>query len=161
MGDLQRLVFCVPTYNRSAMVEEFLEQFAPIFYQLKIDICFYDSSEDNTTELLVKRWRNGYQNIAYIRIPSDWHANHKVMYIYKQYAQNHTSDYVWISGDSMRYSEKVLRHITALLDSGYDMMVINGIDEVGIASREYTDGNELFQDCAWHMTLFGAVIALF
>ncbi len=55
MGDLQRLVFCVPTYNRSAMVEEFLEQFAPIFYQLKIDICFYDSSEDNTTELLVKR----------------------------------------------------------------------------------------------------------
>ena len=61
-------------------------------------------------------------------------------------------------GDSMRYSEKVLRHITALLDSGYDMMVINGIDEVGIASREYTDGNELFQDCAWHMTLFGAVI---
>ena len=158
MGDLQRLVFCVPTSNRSAMVEEFLEQFAPIFYQLKIDICFYDSSEDNTTELLVKRWRNGYQNIAYIRIPSDWHANHKVMYIYKQYAQNHTSDYVWISGDSMRYSEKVLRHITALLDSGYDMMVINGIDEVGIASREYTDGNELFQDCAWHMTLFGAVI---
>lgn len=158
MVNLPKLVYCIPTYNRGAMIEEFLEQFTTIFYQLGIDICLYDSSEDNTTESVVKRWMYGYKNITYIRIPSDWHANHKVMYIYEKYAQTHMYDYIWICGDSVRHSEKILKQIIALLDSCYDMIIINGIDKGRIGTREYADGNELFQDCAWHMTLFGAVI---
>ncbi|RHB38837.1 glycosyltransferase [Enterocloster aldenensis] len=158
MSNLPGLVYCIPTYNRSAMIEEFLEQFALIFYHLGIDICLYDSSEDNTTELVIKRWKSRYKNITYIRIPSDWHANHKVMYIYEQYAQTPTYDYIWICGDSVRHSEKILKQIIGLLNSGYDMVVINGIDKGRIGTREYTDGNKLFQECAWHMTLFGAAI---
>lgn len=158
MGNLPKLAFCIPTYNRRKMVEEFLEQFASIFYRLGIDIFFYDSSEDNSTEISVKGWKDVYQNITYIRTPPDWHANHKVMYIYEQYAQTHAYDYIWICGDSVRHSEKILKQIIVLLNSGYDMVVINGIDKGRIGMREYTDGNEFFQDCAWHMTLFGAVI---
>lgn len=158
MSNLPGLAFCIPTYNRSTMVEEFLEQSASIFCQLGIDIFFYDSSEDNTTELVVKRWKNRYQNIAYIHTPSDWHANHKVLYIYEQLAQNHTFNYLWICGDTVRYSEKILKQIIELLNYNYDMIVINGIDKERIGTREYTDGNELFLDCAWYMTLFGAVI---
>ena len=82
MSNLPELAFCIPTYNRSTMVEEFLEQFASLFYQLGIDIFFYDSSEDNATELVAKKWKKVYENIDYIHTPSDWHANHKVMYIY-------------------------------------------------------------------------------
>ena len=158
MSNLPKLAYCIPTYNRSTMVEEFLEQFASLFYQLRINIFFYDSSEDNVTELVVKKWKKVYENIDYIHTPSDWHANHKVMYIYEQYAQNHIYDYLWICGDSVRHSEKILKQIIALLDSDYDIIVINGIDKGRIGTREYADGNELFQDCAWHMTLFGSVI---
>ena len=158
MSNLPKLAYCIPTYNRSTMVEEFLEQFASLFYQLRINILFYDSSEDNVTELVVKKWKKVYENIDYIHTPSDWHANHKVMYIYEQYAQNHIYDYLWICGDSVRHSEKILKQIVALLDSDYDIIVINGIDKGRIGTREYADGNELFQDCAWHMTLFGSVI---
>ncbi len=158
MSNLPRLAFCIPTYNRSAIVGEFLEQFAFIFYQLGIDIVYYDSSEDNTTELVVKRWKNVYQNITYIHTPLDWHANYKVMYIYEQYSQNHMYDYLWVCGDSVRHSEKILKQVIALLDSDYDMIVINGTGRGGNGTRGYTDGNEFFQHCAWHMTLFGAVI---
>lgn len=66
MGYLSGLAFCIPTYNRNAIVEEFLEQFASIFYQLGIDIFFYDSSESNATELVVKKWKNIYENIDYV-----------------------------------------------------------------------------------------------
>ena len=148
MSNLPELAFCIPTYNRSTMVEEFLEQFASLFYQLGIDIFFYDSSEDNATELAAKKWKKVYENIDYIHTPSDWHANHKVMYIYEQYVKNHIYDYLWICGDSVRHSEKILKQIIALLDSDYDIIVINGIDKGRIGTREYADGNELFQDCA-------------
>ena len=76
MSNLPKLAFCIPTYNRCTMVKEFLEQFASLFYQLRINIFFYDSSEDNVTELVVKKWKKVYENIDYIHTPSDWHANH-------------------------------------------------------------------------------------
>lgn len=153
-----KLAFCIPTYGRSLEVSEFLEQYALLFYESGIDICYYDSSEDSKTKVVVKQWMDLYDNIYYINIPSDWHANHKVMYIYKQYAQSQKYDYLWICGDSIRYSEKIVKQIMGVLDSEYDMIIINGIDRGRIGTRMYTDGNELFQDCAWHMTLFGAVV---
>lgn len=154
----KKFAFCIPTYNRSSMVEEFLDQFASLYEQLEIDICYFDSSEDDKTEAVVHKWMNKYQNIQYTRILSKVPANRKVMQIYKQYAQYQDYDYLWICGDSLRFSETILRKIISVLDSGYDMLVINGIDQGRIGTREYTDGNELFQDCAWYMTLFGAVI---
>lgn len=152
------LVFCIPTYNRSLVIEEFLEQYASLFYQLKISICIYDSSDDGKTEVFVKRWMELFDNICYTHIPSEWHANHKVIYIYKHFAEIKTYDYVWVCGDSVRFSKRVIKYIIGVLDSGYDMMIVNGTDEEQIGTREYTNGNELFRDCAWYMTLFGAVI---
>lgn len=153
-----KVAFCIPTYNRNAMVAEFLEQSASLFHDLSIDIYYYDSSEDNETEAVVKKWMDIFNNIYYIRIPSDWHANRKVMYIYEEYARNQAYDYIWVCGDSLRYSEKILKQVATVFHLGYDMVIINGIDEGRIGTREYTAGNELFHDCAWHMTLFGAVI---
>lgn len=153
-----KLAFCVPTFNRSPMIAEFLEQFASLYHQMGIDILYYDSSEDDNTETLVKRWMALYKNIYYYRVPSHWHANSKVLYIYEQFVQSSKYDYLWVCGDSMRHSECILRKIIAIFDIGYDMIIINGIDGGRIGTREYIMGNELFQDCAWHMTLFGAVI---
>ncbi|WP_312503634.1 glycosyltransferase [Lacrimispora sp.] len=153
-----QLAFCIPTYNRSIMIEEFLEQFSALFYELGIDIYYYDSSENEETRLVVEKWMLLYKNICYIRIPSTWHANKKVQCILEQYGVEQKYNYLWVCGDSVRFSELALRKILPLLDQKYDMIIVSGTEKGQLGTREYTDKNELFQNCAWHMTLFGAVI---
>ncbi|MEG0687462.1 MAG: hypothetical protein RR466_02100, partial [Hungatella sp.] len=110
------------------------------------------------TRLIVEDWMARYTHIHYIRIPSTWHANRKVMSIFEQYGLEQTYDYLWVSGDAIRFSESVMRQVVSALERRYDMMIVNGVVDCPIGTREYTDANELFQDCACHTILFGGVI---
>lgn len=153
-----RLAFCIVTYNRSIMVEEFLEQFSALFHELEIDIKYYDSSENEESLQVVEKWMMLYKNIRYIRIPTAWHANKKVQYIIEQYGMEQKYDYLWICGDSVRFSEAAIRKALPLFDLKYDMIIVSDTGAGQPETREYADKNELFQNCAWYMTLFGAVI---
>ncbi|MEG0565521.1 MAG: hypothetical protein RR590_04795, partial [Hungatella sp.] len=95
-NDYEKLAFCIVTYNRSFIVEEFLKQCAVHFHSLGIDIYYYDSSETEETRLIVEDWMVRYTHIHYIRIPSTWHANRKVMSIFEQYGLEQTYDYLWV-----------------------------------------------------------------
>ena len=156
--DRYKLAFCIVTYDRSIMIEEFLEQFLGLFFDLGIDIYYYDSSENEKSRLVVEKWMMLYKNLRYIRIPTTWHANKKVLHIIEQYGMEQKYDYLWVCGDSVRFSELAIRKILPLLDRKYDMLIVSGTDDGQLGTREYVDKNELFQNCAWYMTLFGAVI---
>lgn len=154
----KRLAFCIPTFNRSQLVADFLEHLASIFHRLGIDVFYYDSSEDDKTRLIVEQWMVRYDNITYIHVPSGCHANHKVIQIFKQYAREQTYDYLWVCKDTIQPEEAVMEMVLQKLPLQYDMVIVNGMDHEKIGTKEYTDGNQLFQDLAWYLTLFGAVL---
>lgn len=155
---MKKLALCIPTYNRTAIVAEFLEQYADFYYHSGIDLYYYDSSENADTESVVEEYAGKYNNIYYVRVPVTCHANKKVRSIFEKFGLDQKYDYLWVCGDAVRCSKQVVTRVLHTLDKEYDLIIVNGMDNEEIGTREYADANELFHDCAWYMTLFGAVI---
>lgn len=153
-----KLAICVPTYNRPDVIQELMAKGLSIFQEYEIDIYIYDSSEGTETEKIVEENKNIYSNLSYIRVDSSVHSNMKVYNIYRHYQHVALYKYIWICADYIRWSEAVIKAVCENLDKEYDMLIVNHHDVENIGTREYDDKNELFVDCAWHMTLYGATI---
>lgn len=153
-----KLAVCIPTYKRSGIVKGFLKQSSSLFNQLGIDIYYYDSSEDDKTRFIVQQWSTEYGNIHYVHVDSGWHANYKVIHILKEQALAQKYEYLWVCGDAILCPEWMIRQILDWLVHEYDMVIVDGTGIGAFETREYRDGNELFQEHAWYTTLLGAVI---
>lgn len=153
-----RIAACVPTYNRSNIVEEFLTKSLFDYKDFGIDIYIYDSSSDDETEQVVKIWMEKSDCLFYVRIPSSFHANMKVLKIFQQEGLTKPYDFIWVCGDALRFKREALSTIMPHVLPQYDMIEVNGMDKEKLGTREYDEPNEYFKDCAWHLTLFGAVI---
>lgn len=153
-----KLAVCIPTYHRSEVVEEFIETAISWYVENKVDIFFYDSSEDEKTEIVVRRWKTKYANLYYIRIDSTIHSNMKVYNIFREIGSSTRYDYLWVCSDSIRWTRNILDKIKISMEQGYDIIIPNYRDVENIGEKEYRDANMLFVDCAWHMTLYGATI---
>jgi hypothetical protein len=153
-----KIAVCIPTYNRSLVVEEFLVKCSTDYVNLGIDIYIYDSSTNSETENVVNLWMKRLNNLYYIRVPSYLHANMKVFKIFQQHGLRILYDFIWVCGDTLRFNKEALTSILSNIIPQYDMIEINGIDMENLGTRLYTNHNDYFRDCAWHLTLFGAVV---
>jgi len=154
---MRKLAICVPTYNRADIINEFIIRCMNKYTNMKYDVYIYDSSDNNETEKVVKSYLDKYENLFYVNIDSSVHSNMKVYMIFQQF-QNCDYEYIWVCSDSIRWTDDVINSIDNNLNSNYDMIILNYRDVESIGTKEYTDYNELFVDCAWHMTLYGATI---
>lgn len=153
-----KIAVCIPTYNRSQIVEEFLVKCSADYVNFGIDIYIYDSSTDDKTENVVKSWLEQLSCLYYIRIPSYLHANMKVFKIFQQQGFRMLYDFIWVCGDSLRFSREALSLVLSSVTPDYDMIEVNGMDKEKLGIRVYDDLNDYFKDCAWQLTLFGAVL---
>lgn len=153
-----RLAVCIPTYNRANVVQEFLKLYAEPYWKREIDIYIYDSSESDETKTVVDKYLQEGRGLYYVHIDSSVHSNLKVYGIFKEFGGKRDYDYLWVCSDSIRWKDSVLEQAVAYMEQGYDIIIPNYRDVEKIGVREYNDCNRLFEDCAWHMTLYGAVI---
>ena len=153
-----RMAMCIPTYGRSRVVEEMLCRCAKYYVELGIDIYIYDSSVDDDTRKVVEEYAERLENIYYIKMPSDMHANMKVFKIFQQQNMKHRYDFIWLCGDAWQFSRRLVESVITQLDTQYDMIEINVATVETVGTKVYTDYNEYLKDCAWHLSLFGAVI---
>lgn len=145
----------IPTYNRPEAVNELFIRYLEAFKNLGFDVFVVDSSTDDETLSVVGKYKD---QVVYERVPSEIHSNSKVYSIYKEFAKS-DYDYIWVHSDSIRWNMAGLERISQIVDRNeYDLIVPNYRDEIGIGDRMYDDRNAFFADCAWHMTLYGAVI---
>lgn len=156
--EVKWLALCVPTYNRADVIACFLEKYAAVYREYHVDIYIYDSSDHDETEKVVTEFRKRYSGIFLERIPSSVHSNKKVYEIYRRFGREKAYEYVWVSADHTWWTEQILKELQSVLKKSYDLVVVNGRDCEKIGRKEYTDRNELFIDCAWHMTMYGAAI---
>lgn len=152
---MMKIAFCIPTYNRPKIIEEFLKNKIDSYINNNMDVYFYDSSENNETHNVIQKYN---KKCWYIKLDSSIHANSKVYKMFQKYGLEKQYDYIWLCGDSLCYSQNALKNILNILHDRLDLLQIsNGC--VG-ESKEYTynSAKEYFNEWGWLSTLFGAVI---
>lgn len=155
---MNKLAICIPTYNRSDILQEIMMKSFALYQKYGIDVYIFDSSEDAETERVVEKYKDIYTNLSYIRIDSSVHSNMKVYKIYQHFQQNALYEYIWICSDSIVWSERVVKDVCQNLDKEYDLIIVNPRDVENLGTRIYNDKNVFFLDCAWHMTQYGVSI---
>ena len=121
-----RLCICMPTCNRSECIDRVLKEELEILKKTDIDICIYDSSDNDDTERLVSDYQHrGYQNLFYRQVDHAIHPNRKAYGIFKE-AEQMGHDYVWLIHDHTYCNdEKGLLNIMEALSKGYDFYLLN------------------------------------
>lgn len=153
-----KLAVCVPTYERSEVIEELLSMCLGVYKKYNYDLYIYDSSRDCKTKDIVNKWQKLFSNLYYVRLPSDLHSNMKVYKIFQQYAMRKNYKYIWVCSDAIRFREDVLYNLSSLLDKDYDMIVVNYRDLNHVGTRCYKNKLHFFRDIAYHLTLYGAAL---
>lgn len=152
---MEKIAICIPTYNRSSVIEELLIRCGKYIAESGYDLYIFDSSENDDTEEICKKYKDKYV-FNYRRINSSIHSNMKVYMIYQDTELIDQYDYIWIWSDNRKYSRKVLEDIREYEE--YDFVVIDHMDKENIGNKEYYDFREVFHDIGWKTTLYGATI---
>lgn len=153
------LSVCIPTYNRPNIVKDTLRYELASMKELKVDMYIYDSSSNNETEKIIVEFQNkGFNNLYYIKLPSDISLENKVTKIYQKYEIEKDYEYIWLTNDVFGISKILLKDVLSYLGHEYSMILVNNRDMERIGIKEYNNQGNFFDDCAWRSTLFGAVI---
>ena len=152
------LAVFVPTFNRGAVIKELLTKRLSVYTEFGIDFYICDSSEANETEEVTKAFQERFNNLYYVRFSSDVHANKKVYTIYQKYGWVSEYDFVWVTGDALRYSNDIIKKVADTIKSAdYDLLVTYFHCENN-SEPEITDINYFFVNYAWKLNLFGACV---
>ena len=65
-------------------------------------------------------------------------------------------NYIWVWSDSIRWSEDILYKVKRTED--YDLVILNHRDKENIGDKIYNNPQQIFEDLAWEMTLYGSTI---
>ena len=148
----KELEIAVLTRNRSDILEVFLEKQIKEIEGINAILSIYDTSSNNDTENIVKRYQNDGHKIIYDHGAYEKSIEDK----YLDAILNSKAKYLWIMGDS-NYMD-----IPLFSEKSYDSMM-SGCELIvawndSVSDREYDDVAELFADCLWHMTWMGGLV---
>lgn len=118
---LPDLVVSVPTYNRSRLLDAFLQAHAPLFAGYNVPLHIYDNASTDDTEQVVQQWIRAFPIISYIRqsanvgpIKNIWDAINLP-----------DARYVWPIGDGNQISEECLKIAIMQISLDVDAIVFN------------------------------------
>lgn len=148
---------CIPTYQKPELVADVLCNELALYHNLGFALYVFDSSIDDNTKNIVEQYQEKFDDLFYFRFPDSMHSNEKVYRIF-QMASDHiiSCEYIWIRSDAMLCHKNFLRELVNYLD--YDIIVTasQGIVKKGI--RAVQNYQVFFEEYAWQLCLFGAVI---
>lgn len=151
------MAVCIPTYERSDVVEDFLDSCYERYVNAGIDLYFYDSSKGDETKTVISKWiPKGH--LYYVRMSSEVHPNAKAFKIFQGYGLEKPYDFLLLSSDGLQHKEELLKETMERLDIGLDMIVLDWVNNGEVGTRIITDPDELMVTSAHQMTTFGAVI---
>ena len=152
---MEKIVICIPTFNRPLVIKELIVKYGEYFEKLGYDLNIYDSSDNDETQQICYNLGLIYK-FKYIHMSKTIHSNTKVYRIYQDKDLLENYNYIWIWSDSIRWSENILYKIKNTKD--FDFVVLNHRDKENVGDRIYESPQNLFEDAAWQMTLYGATI---
>lgn len=146
------VALCIPTYERSEWIADFLENYAPHYIEAGIDIYYYDGSESTKTEEVICSYPQK-NHVYYIKRPSEWQP----LMIFQKYGLKKEYDFIWLCNDAVQLKKDAIDILMANLNTDYDIVEVNGTG-YGPGTKIFRNCNEYMQQCAWHLTLYGAAL---
>lgn len=167
-----KIALCIPTKDRFECIKELLLDFPRINNICPMDVYIYDSSTNDVVKSYIESYDKTY-NIYYKRI-KEYHdadgnvykgtdqAALKLYDIYSEFTGSHKYDYVWVSGDSIRFSDKILDEVSKVEnDCDLITVVTDKLNEVVYAKRQnviWDNAEEYVKYNTANNTLFGSVL---
>lgn len=154
-----KVALCIPTYERSEIVRDFLTRCSSYYFQEGIDIYYYDSSVSDETESLIKNWPES-DRLFYIRFSPEVGADEKAGLIYQCQGLKYEYDFIWLSNDSYQILPNTLHSIMNNLLPEYDIINITpqkqDYDHCGL--RVFTNHEDYIWACLYNIGRFGNAI---
>lgn len=158
----KKIAVCVPTYNHPDVVDDVLKNSINDYYDCGIDIYYYDSSEGNETELIVKRYQDaGFDNLYYLRIPSEMRGEDKMLQIFSNKGLQKEYDYIWPVKDRVYCPKVTLESICESAEEDYELIflgVLNTANGIEISTTTYEDPIAFYRDWGWLTTSWDVTI---
>ncbi len=155
----RKLAICIPTYERSDIVCEFVQHKVEDYLQYDVDIYFFDSSVSTETKDVVCSYYAYNSRVFYIPLSPDVQSNQKVFIIFSKEKLYKEYEYVWVCSDALRCRKNVLDSVLDYLEKCKpDLLVINKWLPVKNEFLWYGDSNKFLADCALSTTYYGGVI---
>ena len=153
-----RVLMCVPTYNRPDMVKEVLEYELPYYKNYSMDLCYYDSSADNRTARIIEQYtKEGCLNVFLKKMPSELCLDYKLVEILKE-AERSQYDYLWLVNDSISITKEALDIVFSMLDDSYDLIRLPLAGDGSLKDLICTDVNKWFQQCSQGMAHMASTV---
>lgn len=154
-----KLAICIPTYQRPDFIDELLSNEISVYQKLAIDVYIIDSSNDDETREVVAQYKKNFTNIFYYKFPAYMHSNAKVYRIFQMTSEIIKCDYVWVRSDAYRCYLPIMSAIIKWLELELDIYVLHRRPRY---KEDFSfiikDPQELFEQCANTMSLYGATI---
>lgn len=157
MADKRFLAVCVMTYKHPDTVDTVLGYWVQLIKELGFDIYYYDSSPDDETEKIVKKYQQESEHIFYIRIPSEMSPDDKFLLPYDSKNLPYEYSYLWPVKDRMVPDLAMTVNIYQRLLIGCDFLLVTPhyYDDIYLADNEPELGmsaEEFYRDYAWAAT---------
>ena len=150
---IAKLSISIPTYNRSQVVNKTLSSGLEIFKKYGIDVYIYDSSDNNDTYKVVKKFIDKGFDINYKKYDSSIGIDEKTCIALK----DPNSEFVWLCGDAVIVKEDGIKLILSEIGVGYDILILDS--KLRNSERKECHNSKLFfKDYCWIMTLYGASV---
>lgn len=157
MAKKHKLAICIPTYNRSEIIEKVLAEELLASKDKSVDIYIYDSSENSETEQIVNKFLSqGFDNLVLRKVDSSVHANEKVFMIYEE-MEHSEYEYIWMIRDRSTINESTFQYVLSAIETNYPLYVAH-VQNNDYASSLLYDLDQFLIECAKVLTEFGAAI---
>lgn len=153
-----KVLMCVPTCNRSDMVEEVLAYELPYYSKYPMDLCYYDSSgNDKTASVIEQNQKKGGISLFYKRSPLELCLDYKLVEILKEVEVSHY-EYLWLVNDSISITKDALDIVFSLLGEEYDLVRLPLAGDGALEDFICTDADIWFQKCSQGMAHMASTI---
>ncbi len=156
-----KLAICIPTYNRSSVLDSLLSYLVPKVKCFSIPIYISDNASSDSTTDVVLRKKDYYEYIFYNRNNINVGADRNFEAVLKM----SECDYSWLLGDDDIIIDGAIEYVlNAVSAKSYDMFIVNGSNrdntklKCSLKSNIYHDHNELLVDLWYTMTWMSTLI---
>lgn len=115
---------CYLTYNHPETMDEVLGKICPSYISRGIDIYVFDSSDNENTFNIVKKYEKEYsQGLYYVNVDFISSGDAKYLYVLKESGLSEKYDYIWPTKDRCYFSGETLDAIVAALETEPDVVL--------------------------------------